>query len=162
MNTPLTLGVVTEEMKEFGTAEQVRSNRIRVITTSEKVRKAIEKTLGPLGCNRLVTISTADNGQAFELLYHFIGPHRTIVTVSTSLSREAPETVSMSDLLPPAGIYERQIHDLFGIMFLGHPGLNRIILNEDWPQGEFPLRKDWKKTPGTYYGGIKEEGSKDA
>ena len=40
------------------------------------------------------------------------------------------------------GSDERQIHDLFGIVFKGHPNLSRIILNEDWPLEEYPMRKD--------------------
>jgi NADH-quinone oxidoreductase subunit C len=156
MATPLTLDFVMEKMKGYGTVEQVRWNRIRIKTTPDNVFNAIQDVLGLLGCDRLVTISTVDNGPTFGLIYHFIGTHRTIVSVAAEVPRENPEVISMSGLLPPAGIYERQIHDLFGIVFRGHPGLKRIILNEDWPPDEFPLRKDWKKNPDTYYGGLKE------
>jgi NADH-quinone oxidoreductase subunit C len=151
----LSLDFVTEKMKEYGTVEQVRGNRIRVTTTPDKVLPAIKCVMGPLGCDRLVTMSTVDNGTTFGLIYHFIGPHRTVVSVAIEIPRENPVVISMSGVLPPAGIYERQIHDLFGIVFRGHPGLKKIILNEDWPANEFPLRKDWKKDPDTYYGGVK-------
>jgi NADH:ubiquinone oxidoreductase subunit C len=67
--------------------------------------------------------------------------------------RQDPAIPSAHDLLPPAGIYERQVHDLFGIRFEGHPDLRRLILNEDWPADEFPLRKDWKMDPNKSYGG---------
>jgi len=156
MTSPLALDFVMEKMKEYGTVEQVRQNRIRITTTPGNVFNAIKDVLGPIGCDRLVTISTVDNGTTFGLIYNFIGPHRTVVSVAIEIPRENPEVMSMSGLLPPAGIYERQIHDLFGIVFLGHPGLKRIILNEDWPPDEFPLRKDWKKNPDTNYGGVKE------
>jgi NADH:ubiquinone oxidoreductase subunit C len=162
MTAPLTLDYVTEKMKEYGTAEQVRSNRIGIRTTPEKVCNAIQNALESLGCDRLITISTADNGTTFELFYHLIGPHRTIVSITIEVPRDKPEVISMSGILPPAGIYERQIHDLFGIMFRGHPDLKKIILNEDWPPDEFPLRKDWEKNPDTFYGGIKVEGTKNA
>jgi NADH:ubiquinone oxidoreductase subunit C len=110
-----------------------------------------------LGFDRLITISTLDNSETFELLYHLIGPHRIIITLAIDLPRDKPVTHTVSDLLPPAGIYERQIHDLFGIVFEGHPGLKKVILNEDWPDHEYPLRKDWKPNPGEFYGGIKAE-----
>jgi NADH:ubiquinone oxidoreductase subunit C len=71
-------------------------------------------------------------------------------------------TPTVSDLLPPAGIYERQIHDLFGITFEGHPGLKKLMLNEDWPENEHPLRKDWKPNPDVFYGGIKRGEGLDA
>jgi len=162
MTPSLTLEFVKETMMEYGTAEQARQNRIRIATTPDKVLRAIQHVLGTLGCDRLVTISTVDNGTTFELIYHFIGPHRTVVSVATEVPHEDPWVTSMSGVLPPAGIYERQIHDLFGIVFRGHPGLKKIILNEDWPPNEFPLRKDWKKNPDTYYGGIKEGWSRHA
>ena len=158
MTPPLTLDQVAEKMKEYGTAEQVRSNRIRIRTTPEKVGIVIQNAMDLLGCDRLVTISTADNGTTFELIYHLIGPHRTVVSITAEVPRETPDIITMSGILPPAGIYERQIHDLFGITFRGHPDMSKIILNEDWPSDEFPLRKDWKKNPGTYYGGIRKEG----
>jgi NADH-quinone oxidoreductase subunit C len=85
------------------------------------------------------------------------GPHRTVLSFAFELPRDKPGVHTVSDILPPAGIYERQIHDLLGIGFTGHPDLKRIILNEDWPADEFPMRKDWKPDPGTFYGGIKKE-----
>jgi NADH:ubiquinone oxidoreductase subunit C len=157
MNTTLTLDFVRETIKEWGTAEQVRSNRIKITTTPEKIRTAIVAARDLLMCDRLVTMSSVDNGRTFDLIYHLIGPHRTIVSIGTELPRDKPEIQSMSDYLLPAGIYERQIHDLLGIYFNGHPDLKKLILNEDWPADEHPLRKDWKQNPDTYYGGINGE-----
>lgn len=157
MTPLLTPDFVAETMKEWGTAEQVRRNRIRIATTPEMVRTAITRVRELLGCDRLITISAVDNGKTLELVYHLTGPHRSVISIVIELPRDKPEALTMSDILPPAGLYERQIHDLLGIGFTGHPGLTRIILNEDWPSGEYPLRKDWKKDPGTYYGGIPGE-----
>jgi len=154
---PVTTETITERVKEFGTVEQVRKNRIRVKTVPGKLHDAITTVQAVLGFDRLITISTLDNSETFELLYHLIGPHRIIITLAIDLPRDKPVTHTVSDLLPPAGIYERQIHDLFGIVFEGHPGVKKVILNEDWPDNEYPLRKDWKPDPGEFYGGIKTE-----
>ncbi|MFA5213634.1 MAG: NADH-quinone oxidoreductase subunit C [Methanoregula sp.] len=158
MTDPLTQDVVAGTMSAFGTVEQVRKNRFRITTTPNRIRDAVKTVQGALSCDRLVTISTADTRQEFELHYHFTGQHRTLVTVTIALPRDAPELPTMSDLLLPAGIYERQIHDLFGIVFIGHPDLARILLNEDWPENEHPLRKDWKPDGKTFYGGTRPEG----
>lgn len=157
MSSFLTLDIVAVTMKEWGTAEQVRYNRIRVTATPETVRTAITKARELLECDRLITISAVDNEKTLELVYHLTGPHRSVISIAIELPRDKPEAPTMSDILPPAGIYERQIHDLLGIVFLGHPDLKRIMLNEDWPLEEYPLRKDWKKDPGTFYGGIPGE-----
>lgn len=157
MTNPLTLDFVQENMKEFGTVEQVRNNRIRVSTTPGKVRDAVTAVRDSLNCDRLISISSVDNGKTLELIYHLTGPHRKVVSIAIELPRDAPEVPTTYDILIPAGIYERQIHDLLGISFKGNPNLKRIILNEDWPENEYPMRKDWKPGKNTFYGGIRAE-----
>ncbi len=157
MTEPLTLERVAKVMEGLGTAAQVRGNRIKVTTTPAYVREAIARAAKDLACDHVIQVSAADNGRTFDLIYHVTGPHRTVVALAIELPREKPETQSVHDLLPPAGIYERQVHDLLGIVFVGHPNLARIILNEDWPKDEFPMRKDWKPNPNTFYGGVRPE-----
>ncbi|MDD1690057.1 MAG: NADH-quinone oxidoreductase subunit C [Methanoregula sp.] len=157
MTRPVTVETITERMKEFGVVEQVRKNRIRVKTVPDRIHDAITTSQAMLGFDRLITISTVDNGETLELLYHLIGSHRIIISLSIELPRDKPVTPTVSDLLLPAGIYERQIHDLFGITFEGNPNMKKIILNEDWPGDEFPLRKDWTPGPDVFYGGIRVE-----
>ncbi|HTY51657.1 MAG TPA: NADH-quinone oxidoreductase subunit C [Methanomicrobiales archaeon] len=157
MTEPLTLERAKEVLEVFGPVAQLRSNRIQVVTAREKARDALKAALGPLSCERLIQMSVTDAGEAFELTYHLTGQHRTVISIRVNLPRADPSVPSVHDILLAAGIYERQIHDLFGIVFPGHPNLKRIILNEDWPEKEYPMRKDWKPEKGTFYGGIKEE-----
>ena len=157
METSLKVETVKDALGDLGTVDAVRWNRVKVTTTVEKVREAILRTQSILACDHLVQIAAVDNGKTFELIYHLSGPHKMVVALAIELPRDKPEAPTTSDLLPPAGIYERQIHDLLGITFRGHPALNRIILNEDWPANEFPLRKDWKMDPNRFYGGVHEE-----
>jgi NADH:ubiquinone oxidoreductase subunit C len=144
---------VAEALGDLGAVERVRSNRVRLTTAPERVREAIVRAKERLRCDHVVHIAAVDNGKTLELHYHLTGGHRTLVTIRTELPRTDPAIPSAHDLLPPAGIYERQVHDLFGIRFEGHPDLRRLILNEDWPADEFPLRKDWKMDPNKSYGG---------
>jgi membrane-bound hydrogenase subunit beta len=157
MTGTLTLDQVKAALDTFGPVTQLRANRIQVVTGTEKARDAIKVAYEAFSCERLIQMSAADTGEVFELTYHLTGLHRMVVSIRVNLPRGDPVVPSVHDLLPPAGIYERQIHDLFGIVFSGHPNLKRIILNEDWPEKEFPLRKDWKPEKGTFYGGIREE-----
>jgi NADH-quinone oxidoreductase subunit C len=159
MTGPLTLESIAEKMKEFGVSEKARKNRIRVTTTPDKVHDTIRTVQAMFGFDRLITISAVDNTRTLELIYHLTGPHRIIVSIAVELERDQPAMPTIFDILPPAGIYERQIHDLFGIVFTGNPNMKRIMLNEDWPADEYPLRKDWKPDPDTFYGGIKGERS---
>jgi NADH-quinone oxidoreductase subunit C len=56
---------------------------------------------------------------------------------------ENPKLQSVVDVIPGAHFFERETHDLVGIFFEGNPGLERLILPEDFPEGVHPLRKDF-------------------
>lgn len=153
----LTLEEVAKAMNDLGTVEAARANRFRVVPSPDRAREAIVRAKERLRCDHVVQMAAVDNGKSFELHYHLTGPHRTVVSIIVEVPRDVPRIPSVHDLLPPTGIYERQIHDLFGIEFEGHPDLKRIILTEDWPDGEHPLRKDWKMDPNQFYGGTSKE-----
>lgn len=56
---------------------------------------------------------------------------------------EKLEYFSLTSLLSAAAWYEREIHDLFGIVPIGHPDLRPLVLHENWPEGLYPMRKDF-------------------
>jgi NADH-quinone oxidoreductase subunit D len=66
------------------------------------------------------------------------------VTLKNRISREKPVTQTITDILPGANLYEREVFDLLGVVFEGHPNLKRLMLPDLWPQGDYPLRRDWK------------------
>lgn len=77
----------------------------------------------------------------FDLVYHLVSPHRR-ARVRLKLRVNADQDVpTLSELYPGAGWPERELYDLFGIVFSGHPDLRRLMMPEDW-EG-FPLRKDY-------------------
>lgn len=77
----------------------------------------------------------------FDLVYHFVSPHRRArVRLKTRVhTDDAVPTVS--DIWPAANWPEREVFDLFGIVFTGHDDLRRLLMPEDW-EGH-PLRKDY-------------------
>ncbi len=78
----------------------------------------------------------------FELNYHLVSiPRRTKVRLRVNLSGDDPVLDSIVTVWPGANWLEREIFDLFGIRFSGHPDLRRILLPEDW-EG-YPLRRDY-------------------
>lgn len=154
---PVTPARVADVMATLGTAEAAAGNRVRVRIRLPDLRTAIQRALDGLQCDHLVHLATVDNGKTFELHYHLTGGHRTVITLVAEIARDDPRIASVHDLLPPAGLAERQIHDFFGIVFEGHPDLRRVILNDEWPEGEYPLRKDWKMDPSKAYGGMPQE-----
>jgi NADH:ubiquinone oxidoreductase subunit C len=101
---------------------------------------AIEKVRGPLGHTRFVDLTAVDRltrEDRFELVYLFYSMEQhTWLRIKTRTDRAAP---SMTPSTPAANWYEREVFDLFGIQFDGHPELERIMLPDTW-QG-YPLRR---------------------
>ena len=98
-----------------------------------------------LGFAYLATISGVDKGEAFELLYHFANAH-TCLTVRTEIPRSAPRVPAITPVIPGAVLYEREIQDMFGIVVEGLSDPRPLIVPDDWPPENYPLRKDWKFT----------------
>jgi membrane-bound hydrogenase subunit beta len=94
-------------------------------------------------CAYLATISGVDKGEAFEFLYHFASPVASI-TVRTEVPRTAPRLPSICAVIPGAILYERELQEMFGVTVENIPDGRRLNLPDDWPEGQYPLRKDWK------------------
>ena len=78
----------------------------------------------------------------FELNYHLVSiPRRDKVRLRVWVGGQDPVVDSLVPVWPGANWLEREIFDLFGIRFNGHPDLRRILLPEDW-EGH-PLRRDY-------------------
>lgn len=92
---------------------------------------------------RFVIATGIDAEDCFEVLYHYSYDQTgCIITIKAFIrNREKPAIKSIAPFLPGAEWIEREIHDLFGIDFTGHPDMRRLILADDWPEGVYPLRK---------------------
>ncbi len=79
----------------------------------------------------------------FELIYQLYSlEHAHSLRVSTSVPRDNPLLSSMSSIWRIAQWQEREVYDLFGVLYHGHPDLRRLFLEDDWKG--FPLRKDYQ------------------
>ena len=80
----------------------------------------------------------------FEVVYHLYSlPKNKRLRVKARVSEKSAEIASLSALWPSANWMEREVWDLYGIRFAGHPDLRRILLYDEF-QGH-PLRKDYPK-----------------
>jgi NADH-quinone oxidoreductase subunit C len=78
----------------------------------------------------------------YELNYHLMSmSRRDSLGLRVRFSGDAPEVDSVVSVWPTANWHEREIFDLFGIRFEGHPDLRRMLMPDDW-EG-YPLRKDY-------------------
>ncbi len=92
-------------------------------------------------------------GGTLSVYYHLESTTlRHKLVLKTSTSREQPEVVSVSEIWQAANWHEREAFDMFGIKFINHPDLRRILMPYDWEYG-YPLRKDYQNPE--FYQGMK-------
>jgi NADH-quinone oxidoreductase subunit C len=98
-----------------------------------------------LAFNFLSELTAADfwpKEPRFEVVYALVSiAHRQRLRMKVRLPADDPHVATVSDVWPAANWLEREVWDLFGIAFDGHPDPRRLLMPEDW-QG-FPLRKDY-------------------
>jgi len=98
-----------------------------------------------LSFDYLLDITSIDNfGEEprFEIVYHLYSmPHSEHLRLKLKLSEEAGVLDTVSDIWPTANWHEREIYDMMGIKFNGHPDLRRILMWDGYPF--FPLRKNF-------------------
>ncbi|MGQ9572483.1 MAG: NADH-quinone oxidoreductase subunit C [Dehalococcoidia bacterium] len=102
----------------------------------------------------LIGVTAVDYIDHFEVVYHLQSiSHNHLLTLKTqALDHKNPEVPSVVSVWRGAELQEREIYDLMGIRFAGHPDLRRVFLWEGFPG--HPLRKDWLDMPGGLSAGL--------
>jgi Ni,Fe-hydrogenase III component G len=117
--------------------------RIFLKVEAQELVPAVTLLKDKYDCAYLATITGVDKGETFELLYHFASPVASI-SVRVEIPRAEPRIASICAVIPGAIFYEREIQEMFGVTVEGIPDTRRLNLPDDWPDGQYPLRKDWK------------------
>lgn len=90
----------------------------------------------------LFCLTCVDWKTHLTMVYHLTSTeHRHTVVVKIKLDRDKPEVTTCCDTWRTAEFHEREVFELFGVQFLNHPDLRKLILPDDWVG--FPLRKDY-------------------
>lgn len=93
--------------------------------------------------------TTAEELARIDAVYHFYSfKHKHRIVVKICLPRENPSVQSVTKLWPTADWQEREVYDMFGVSFEGHPNFKRILMWEGYPG--WPLRKDYVHVPDRY------------
>ena len=115
------------------------------LSDAEQIAAVCEFAKGQLGFDYLVDISSLDNygdDPRWKVVYHLRSlKSGNELRIKTDVSEEKSELPSVLSVWRTANWHEREIYDMMGIRFSGHPDLRRILMWEGYPY--FPLRKDF-------------------
>ena len=117
--------------------------RVFVTVEAKNLVAAFEVLRKDLGYTYLATVSGVDKGEVYEIVYHLGDAHGNL-NVRTQIPKADPHLPSLCPVIPGAILYERELQDMFGIVVDRIPDPRPLVMPDDWPAGNFPLRKDWK------------------
>ncbi len=132
--------------QRFGAEFQDFRDQAILIVSPEKIVEVVRVLKEEFGFNMLSDETAVDywpqEEPRFHVIYQVRDLHRMLlVTLRVPLNGNTPHLETMVSVFPNANWFERELWDMFGISFDGHPDLRRIIMPFDW-EGH-PLRKDY-------------------
>ncbi|UWQ31490.1 NADH-quinone oxidoreductase subunit C [Leisingera sp. M527] len=151
---------MTEALNELGAqieakrpdcvvAWDVSFGELNIDVTPSNIAGLVEFLKSDQNCkfSSLVDITAVDypeRGKRFDVVYHFLSMYRNQRIRLRAAVREDEMVPSIVDVHPSANWFEREVYDMFGILFSGHPDLRRILT--DYGFRGYPLRKDFPTT----------------
>jgi len=119
------------------------AKRIYILIKPQDIKEVARFLFKDLGL-RFIIATGQDTPQGIEILYHFsIDKTGQIISVRVLIEdKKKPEIESLAPLFPGAEWIEREMWEMLGIKFIGHPNLKRLLLAEEWPEGKYPLRQE--------------------
>jgi Ni,Fe-hydrogenase III component G len=109
------------------------------------------KRLGYLSA--IVCLDLGPEANEMEVLYHFC-PGDAVIALRVRIPRLNASLPSLCEVIPGAESFERELSEMFGIEMIGLNTPDRLYLPDDWPDGIYPMRKDFD--PKTLSTGIQE------
>lgn len=156
----MNLDLILEALRETLPAETIEAQPVPIDETfiellPDCIHPAVKLLVERFDLRHLSTITGQDTGSEIELLYHFWDGGG--LTLRTSLPREEPHIATLTDLIPGAAFYEREVSEMLGVTFEGHPDPRPLLLPEDWDDKP-PLREQPSPTPAVSCGMGEGEG----
>src|SRR5688572_21743966 len=119
-----------------------------VLRDAERIAEVCAFAKQSLGFDYLVDISSVDNygeDPRWTIVYHLYGyGNRSHLRLKAEVGEEKSELPTVTNVWRTADWHEREIYDMMGVRFRGHPDLRRILMWDGYP--DFPLRKDFPLT----------------
>lgn len=121
-----------------------RERRVFLEVPYAQFRGVFEHAVNGMEFKQLCTITGLDEGESLACLYHLARTDGTVLNLKTRVPKANPVLRTITDIFPGGVSYERELADLLGMRVEGLPEGKRYPLPDGWPEGQYPLRKDWK------------------
>ena len=122
-----------------------RERRIFLEVKYENFVEIFEYAVRQLKFPHLCTITGLDEQDKLSFIYHLAQDSGILLNIKTSVPKSNPVLKTVIPYFAGADIYEREVVDLLGVKVEGLEPGNRYPLPDNWPAGQYPLRKDWKE-----------------
>ncbi len=135
-----------EFLKRFPDSRVFKHNERRYYITVliEKIREITSFLYKEKGF-RLSIATGLDTREGFEIVYHFSYDQTgTYFNIKVIIPKDNPQIDSLTSIFDSSNWIEREIHELLGINFIGHPNMKPLLTAEDWPADKHPLRRDYE------------------
>ena len=126
-----------------GKGRVARARRLFVDVPNANFREILDFAIKELGFSILTTMTGTDDGETLGFMYHLASMNGMVLNLKISAPKADPVIKTVTDLFPSAEMYEREVMDLLGAKVEGLKPGRRYPLYENWPAGQYPLRKDW-------------------
>ncbi len=144
----MTLGTIKQIIEEkfpssIEASEEVFGNPVLTVKPSDIVSICrFLKENQELCFDYLMSLTAVELPDRFDVVYHLYSiTKKHYLTLKVKIDKQKCEVPSVTTVWRAANWQEREVYDMFGIQFVGHPNLQRILLESTW-EG-FPLRKDY-------------------
>ncbi|OYD17157.1 hypothetical protein CH330_00800 [candidate division WOR-3 bacterium JGI_Cruoil_03_51_56] len=123
------------------------ARRVYFEISREKLTSAVKFLRQECGM-RLSTCTGIDTRAGFEVLYHFSEDKTGIIyTLKVIAPKDDPKLESQAGWFPACNWIEREIHEMLGVDFPGHPDMKPLLTSDaDWEKTNYPLRRDYERS----------------
>ena len=136
------------QFDEFKLAIQTPAERrIYVDIAPQTVARATRLMLDEYAA-RFQIATGVDTPEGYEVMYHWaLDDSDCVITVRVLLPHDEPRVDSIAPICPAAEWIEREMWELLGIEFEGHPDMRHLLLADEWPEGNYPMRRNHEAKP---------------
>jgi len=127
-----------------GKCEIIRQRRITLEVDRSRLIELLNFSCSELKFNILCTITGLDVGDDLQFIYHIANKEGIVMNVKANAPKTDPVISTVLGIYNGATFYERELEDLLGAKVEGLPEGRHYPLPDNWPKGQYPLRKDWK------------------